>query len=145
MSAVKTPLRIGGRQHKKAPLRAIKPGLAGFSVSGGGRAWNDQIQGLIKDYGVQMGLLPRLSGFSLRSIANWSAGEKPSGPARQRLTELNRLFKALEKIVDRKSIGGWLIQPNSAFEGSTPLQVVERGESDRLWQMIHQLGSGQPS
>jgi hypothetical protein len=32
--------------------------------------------------------------------------------------------------------------PNLAFEGSTPLQVVERGESDRLWRMIWELRMG---
>ena len=107
-------------------------------------SWEIKIDGLCKNYGLKRALLPRLSGFSLRSIDGWAAGQQPSAPARQRLTELERLFKALEKLVERKSIGPWLTQPNPAFEGSTPLQVVERGESDRLWQMIYQLGSGQP-
>ena len=31
---------------------------------------------------------------------------------------------------------------NPSFEGSTPLQVIERGETDRLWRMIWQLGTG---
>jgi hypothetical protein len=35
-------------------------------------------------------------------------------------------------------------EPNPAFDGSTPLQVIERGESDRLWKMIYALESGDP-
>jgi hypothetical protein len=33
--------------------------------------------------------------------------------------------------------------PNPAFEGSTPLQVIERGESDRLWRMIWEASDGE--
>jgi hypothetical protein len=86
----------------------------------------------------------RLTGFSLRAVANWSRGHAPSAPALKKLTELKRLFEALARLFDAKEIGPWLLQPNPAFDGSTPLQVIERGESDRLWRMIYELESGQP-
>src|ERR1700751_4782457 len=44
---------------------------------------------------------------------------------------MSRLFDALAEVVPASQIGPWLDIPNSAFEGSTPLQVIERGESDR--------------
>lgn len=50
----------------------------------------------------------------------------------QRWTELGRLFDELEKFVASENIGPWLKEPNPAFDGSTPLQVVERGETDRI-------------
>src|SRR5208337_4660000 len=51
---------------------------------------------------------------------------------RQRnLTQLSRLFAALGELVPTAQIGSWLETSNSAFEGSTPVQVIERGESDR--------------
>jgi len=57
------------------------------------------------------------------------------GIAQRRLTELRRLFAALEQLVDEEAIGPWLKESNLSFDGSTPLQVIERGETDRLWQM----------
>jgi len=54
------------------------------------------------------------------------------------------LYKALGKVVKRESIGRWLENPQDAFDGSTPLQVIERGEIDRLWRMIYRLESGEP-
>lgn len=54
------------------------------------------------------------------------------------------LAEALWRLVDARAIGSWLMQPNPAFDGSTPLQVIERGETDRLWRMIYELESGQP-
>jgi Protein of unknown function (DUF2384) len=31
---------------------------------------------------------------------------------------------------------------NPAFEGQTPIQVIERGEADRIWRMIFQIDAG---
>ncbi len=102
------------------------------------------LQSLCKRYSVKRGVLPRLTGFSPRAVANWSSGRAPSAPALKKLTELNRLLEALARLVKPKDIGPWMLQANPAFDGSTPLQVIERGESDRLWRMIYELESGQP-
>lgn len=47
-------------------------------------------------------------------------------------------------LMEPTQVGRWLKQLNSAFDGSTPLQVVERGEIDRIWRMLNELESGQP-
>ena len=39
------------------------------------------------------------------------------------------------------SNGAWLDAPNPAFDGLKPLEVIERGEIDRLWNMIFYLES----
>lgn len=49
---------------------------------------------------------------------------------------------ALAEMMDAKSVGEWLKQPNPALDGSTPLQVIERGETDRIWRMIWELQTG---
>ena len=102
------------------------------------------VRSLCQRFSVRQDLLPRLTGFSLRAVANWSQGQTPSAPALKKLTELNRLFESLSRLVERKAIGAWLREPNAAFDGSTPLQVIERGEGDRLWRMIYEMESGQP-
>jgi len=60
------------------------------------------------------------------------------------LQEVRRLLDALAEIVKRESIPEWLHQPNPAFVRLSPLQAIEVGEIDRLWAMVHDLGSGQP-
>jgi hypothetical protein len=52
----------------------------------------------------------------------------------------SQLLDRLENAQIRK----WLKSPNPAFDGSTPLQIVEHGEVDRLWHMLYDLESGQP-
>ncbi|MEW6304925.1 MAG: antitoxin Xre/MbcA/ParS toxin-binding domain-containing protein [Verrucomicrobiota bacterium] len=93
-------------------------------------------------FGVTQDSFTRLTGFSPRAVAHWVGGQTPGNSAQQRFTELTRLFDALAEMVDAKAIGDWLKQPNPAFDGSTPLQVIERGETDRIWRMIWELQTG---
>src|SRR6267143_5442040 len=93
-------------------------------------------------FGVTQDSFTRLTGFSPRAVAHWASGRTPSGSAQKRLTELTRLFDALSDMVDSKAIGEWLKEPNPAFDGSTPLQVIERGDTDRIWRMILELQIG---
>ena len=93
-------------------------------------------------FGVTQDSFTRLAGFSPRAVAHWASGRTPGGPAQKRMTELTRLFDALSDMVDAKAIGAWLKQPNPAFDGSSPLQVIERGETDRIWRMVWELQAG---
>lgn len=49
----------------------------------------------------------------------------------------------LARVMQLAQIGHWPKLPNLAFDGSTPLQLVERAEIDRLWRMLYDLESGQ--
>ena len=103
------------------------------------------VKALCETYDLKREELGRLTGFSLRALADWAAGELPSQPAKRRLHEVRRLLDALAEIVKPESIPKWLHQTNPAFAPLTPLQVIEMGEIDRLWAMVYDLGSGQPS
>ena len=95
-------------------------------------------------YGLKREELGRLTGFSLRALAEWAAGKLPSQPAVRRLREIKRLLDALADLVQAQSIAPWLHKRNPAFEGMTPLQVIEVGEMDRLWAMVYAMSHGVP-
>lgn len=104
----------------------------------------DDVRELCERYGLKREELGRLTGFSLRALAEWASGQLPSQPAKRRLKEIRRLLDALSEIVQRERIPEWLHRPNPAFAPLTPMQVIELGEIDRLWAMVHDLASGQP-
>jgi len=114
------------------------------TVKAPGRLHGLAVKEFCDSYGVTYGMVTRLTGFSQRAVANWAQGRKPSESTERRLTELNRMFESLGQLISKETIGPWLKEPNSAFDGSTPLQVIERGESDRIWRMIYELESGEP-
>jgi len=85
----------------------------------------------------------RLLGRTERAIIDWESGNAhPQGLSQQRIHELERLTEALRGLFDAKSLGSWFDAPNPAFGGLKPIEVIERGETDRLWQMIFELRAG---
>ncbi|XZE22051.1 hypothetical protein SH449x_001967 [Pirellulaceae bacterium SH449] len=84
----------------------------------------------------------RLVPTSVRNLASIESGQKPSPVLQKSLIELRRLVSALEDVVKKEAIGPWLNQPNEAFSNLKPMEVIERGEIDRIWRMIYQLQSG---
>jgi hypothetical protein len=50
----------------------------------------------------------------------------------------------LAEVVEPKSLGTWFVTPNEAFDGLKPVEVIERGEIDRLREMAFRLRSGMP-
>ena len=87
----------------------------------------------------------RMAATSVRTLASIESGKNPSPPIGRKLKEIQRVTDALLEVMEGQPIGEWLQTPNEAFGGMKPLEVVERGESDRLWQMIYRLRSGTPS
>ena len=90
-------------------------------------------------------LFSRLTGFSERAIADWESGKPLSEPGWRRMREMERFQEKLSEVVEKLFIPTWLDTPNPAFEGLKPLEVIERGEIDRLWQMLYYLESGTPT
>ena len=94
---------------------------------------------------LNQGVFARLLPVSVRSLATVESGAEPSEVVARRLCELRRLTDALTEVIRQESLGKWLQTPNEAFDGLKPLEVIERGESHRIWSMIYFLRSGTPS
>ncbi len=89
--------------------------------------------------------MARAIGVSARKISELeTTTTTPRTETSRRLREIERLSAALREIMNENDLAGWLEQTNDAFEGSTPLQLIERGEIDRLWQMVFAVRSGLP-
>jgi DNA-binding transcriptional regulator YiaG len=100
------------------------------------------VRKLSRVYNLSNEAVSRVTGASPRTVSYWNSGTPPQRSTAQKIREVTRLFGALAGIIKAKAIGEWLQRPNKQFDGSTPLQVIERGESDRLWRMIWQLREG---
>lgn len=95
-----------------------------------------------RNLGLTRKAFSRLTGYSERAIANWETGAMPDEPGLRRIREIQRFQERLAEVVPAAEIPLWLDTPNEAFDGLKPLEVIERGEIDRLWNMIFYLESG---
>jgi DNA-binding transcriptional regulator YiaG len=102
------------------------------------------VEKIANKFGLQQETLSRMTGFSLRAVANWNSGKSPSAPVRRALVEMDRLLDSLSRLMKPKDVGRWLKEPNPALDGSTPVQVIERGQTDRIWRLLYFLESGEP-
>ena len=102
------------------------------------------IEKIAEKFGLRQETLSRMTGFSLRAVAGWSNGKAPSTPVRRALVEMDRLLDSLSRLMQPKDVGRWLKEPNPALDGSTPVQVIERGQTDRIWRLLYFLESGEP-
>lgn len=96
-------------------------------------------------YGLTRPAFARLLGLSERKLIDLENGRGPVKPTvERRLRETQRLRDALAGVMEPADIGAWMLQPNRFFDGLKPLEVVERGEVDRLWSAFYALASGEP-
>lgn len=125
--------------------KATPPALDSFRFRHRGATdYSDLLRHYRAMFDLPQPVVVRLTGFSPRSVAKWSEGQAPSPKQEKALVEMDRLLDGLARVMEPAQVGRWLKSPQPAFDGSTPLQVVERGEMDRIWHMLYDLGSGQP-
>src|SRR5437879_2823921 len=132
---------------KSSASRALKRSFSGAKAKASSSLLAPQkseadVRRLSRTYNLSNEAVSRVTGASPRTVSYWNAGIAPQRSSAQKIREVTRLFDALSDIIKAKTIGPWLQRPNDAFDGSTPLQVMERGENDRLWRMIWQLREG---
>jgi len=98
------------------------------------------------EMGLNRADFARLVGLSERSVATWESGADLKESSLRTIVEIGRLYAKLrQSFASPEQLATWLKTPNRAFSGSQPLQVIERGEIDRIWRMIYFLESGSPS
>ena len=137
-AARRRPAKVRPFPAKTARIAEHAPAFAAEAAS------HFDVAAFCQKYALKRDLISRMTSYAPRTVASWAAGKPVHGAAIQKVTELKRLATALGQLVEPATIGPWFQAPNPSFEGSTPAQLVERGESDRIWRMIHLLESGQP-
>jgi len=95
-------------------------------------------------FGMSQRIFARLLGISERSLAKFEKQSDCGEKIRRQVNSLDRLQRALAQVIRTDEIAEWFQTPNPAFGGLKPLEVVERGETDRIWAMIYDLGAGTP-
>ena len=89
-------------------------------------------------------LFGRVVNVSERTIAKVESETDTAEKLKRPYNEVYRLLEALGDVVDVNSLGHWFQEPNDAFDGLKPIEVIERGEINRLWNMVYELRSGMP-
>lgn len=94
--------------------------------------------------GMPREIFGRLVNVSVKTIADVESKRKKVKKLQRNYVEAKRLCDTLSEVVDPACLGEWFETPNDAFDEFKPIEVIERGEIDRLWEMVYRLRSGMP-
>jgi len=95
-----------------------------------------------RSVGLNRGTFARLANFSERTLATYEKHTQLPAPIRPQVNEAVRLVKALLEIIPANDLSTWLRTPNSGFAGRRPWTLIQNGERDVIWEMIHQTRQG---
>ena len=79
-----------------------------------------------------------------RAIVNWEAGDSISPVYAAKLREIQSVYNELKQLMKPEEIGPWLLTEMEEFEGRTPADLINKGETGRLWASLFYLRSGMP-
>lgn len=149
-----TPANGKKSAHATASPAMSRPEATTKRRKGGTKAETDQVgwpdsAHLVADVrsglGVTRELFARMTGFSVRAISGWEAGRPVGEPGLRRFKEMKRLRDALAEGMREGSIPRWLEASCEGLGGLKPVEILERGETDRLWRVVLVIGSGMPT
>jgi len=103
-----------------------------------------EVRALRQQYGLSQALLARLLDVSLRTVSAAESAPAAPPPLRRNLSQVRRLCEALAEAMKPVFVGHWLDQPNEMLGGLKPIEATERGQIDRVWQVVEGLRSGSP-
>ena len=94
------------------------------------KKWRRQI-------GITRPVYARLSHCSERTLATFEARKNLSLAKERKLNETHRLLLALCEVMAPLHVKDWLNQPNEWLHSNTPMQIIEKGQIDLLWDLIY--------
>lgn len=95
-----------------------------------------------RSVGLNRGTFARLANFSERTLATYEKHKELPALIRPQVNEAVRLVKALLEIIPENELSAWLQMPNPGFRGQKPWTLIQKGERDVIWEMIHQTQQG---
>lgn len=123
-----------------SPVRSKAiPGLKGMGLLFSGSESKLELRERLR---MARPLFCRVVNVSERTIAKVEAETDTAEKLKRPYNEVHRLIEAMNDVVDVNSLGQWFQEPNDVFGGLKPLEVIERGEIDRLWNMVYELRFG---
>jgi DNA-binding transcriptional regulator YiaG len=104
----------------------------------------NELRDLRRRCNLTQALLARLLDASLRTVSGAESAAAVPTQMRRGVTQAVRLCDALAEAMQPSFVGQWLDQPNEMLGNLKPVEAIERGQLDLVWQIVEGLKSGSP-
>jgi len=87
--------------------------------------------------------LADLTGVKERQVQNWAAGSsRPADETRDRLVDVHYVIQQLSGIYLPEGVEIWLHGRNRGLDGERPIDLLRRGDFERVIREVESLNSG---
>lgn len=86
----------------------------------------------------------RLLGVSERTVADWEHTTTPKSGSERAIKELRSVIAACERVMKPEYVGSWLVTANPSLSGFKPIELIERGETERVLRALFFVEAGIP-
>jgi transcriptional regulator with XRE-family HTH domain len=84
----------------------------------------------------------RILGTTSRTVFRWASGRTPRGESRERLLELAAVVDLLSRVMRPESASAWLFDPNPLLDMERPVDLIGRGDYQRVCAAIAAIAEG---
>ena len=93
----------------------------------------DRVLATLRSIGLSESDIARATGANVRTVRRWSSGEaQPQPEYAERLDDLRTVVAELGTALPPEAITAWLRGRNLAIDRTRPLDLLSRGEFDRV-------------
>jgi hypothetical protein len=86
--------------------------------------------------------IAQVTGAAPSTVGHWVRGDRdPSGVRAERLAELSAIVERLARVIEPSRIPVWLRKPVPALDDEKPIELLQRGEWQRVARLISSLES----
>lgn len=101
------------------------------------------IDQITKDFSISIENLARFLNASTRTVMRWKKERvKPSLHHRERLEKMAYIDRRLRQVLKPDAIERWLHAHNDSLGGKRPIDLLAKGQYDKLLAAIAQLEEG---
>lgn len=103
----------------------------------------DKLESIQKSADINGREIAQLVNTREETISRWRAGKsEPQPKTRDSLLQLGWLVSQLAELYEPKEAHLWLFSPHKLLNGERPVDLIQRGDSERVLQIIAQLKDG---
>lgn len=103
----------------------------------------ETIEQITADFSISIETLARFLNTSTRTVMRWKKeGVKPSINHRERLEKIAYINRKLREVLKPEAIERWLHAYNDSLGGKRPLDLLAKGQYDKLLAAIAQVEEG---
>ena|SRR5438552_155668 len=103
----------------------------------------EKIETIQKSADINGREIAQLLGTREETISHWRVGKSEPQPGmRDGLLQLGWLVSQLAELYELQEAHLWLFSPHKLLGGARPVDLIQRGETERVLQVIAQLKDG---